>query len=295
MELTKEFIEKNTLTDQQVAAITGHYDNEVIPSIKKEYDGKANENAEGILTGAAKFAAEKLGVNIERNQGEKFGDYLQRISTVGLEAKQKELDNKDAELKEKLKNFDGSPDVKAALVIEQKKNDTLLKELADLEPLKGFDVKYKQSQEELSGMKLNVAFNMIKPNFPDTVNIYEAKARWAEFQKNVLEKHNIEIVDNEPMAIDKENIHKQVKLSALLEADVNIKELLKGRQQRGTNASSAELADIEGVPFKVPKNASSIEQSSLVREFLVKKLGDALHPDFSKEFEKILTKIKLSA
>ena len=295
MELTKEFIEKNALNDDQVAAITGHYDNEVIPSIKKEYDGKANENAEGILTGAAKFAAEKLGVSIERNQGEKFGDYLQRISIVGLEAKQKKLDDKDAELKEKLKNFDGSPDVKAALEIEQKKNDTLLKELADLEPLKGFDVKYRQSQEELSGMKLNVAFNMIKPNFPDTVNTYEAKARWEEFQKNVLIKHNIEIVDNEPMAIDKENIHKQVKLSALLEADVNIKELLKGRQQKGIGASSAELADIEGVPFKVPKNASSVEQSGLVREFLVKKLGDALHPNFSKEFEEILTKIKLSA
>ncbi len=295
MELTKEFIEKNAFNEEQVAAITGHYDNEVIPSIKKEYDGKANENAEGILTGAAKFAAEKLGVSIERNQGEKFGDYLQRISTVGLEAKQKELDDKDAELKEKLKNFDGSPDVKAALEIEQKKNDTLLKELADLEPLKGFDVKYEQSQKELGGLKLNVAFNMIKPNFPDTVNSYEAKARWEEFQKNVLEKHNIEIVDNEPMAIDKKNIHKQTKLSALLEADVNIKELLKGRQQRGTNASSSELADIEGVPFKVPKNASSIEQSSLVREFLVEKLGDALHPDFSKEFQEILTKIKLSA
>lgn len=56
MEFTQDFIESNGLEANQVEAITKYIDSEVKPSIKKEYDGVANKNAEGILTGASKYA-----------------------------------------------------------------------------------------------------------------------------------------------------------------------------------------------------------------------------------------------
>ena len=48
MELTKEFIESNKLSEDQVTAISGFgktfYDN-LVADTKKEYDGLANKNA----------------------------------------------------------------------------------------------------------------------------------------------------------------------------------------------------------------------------------------------------------
>jgi len=277
MDLTQDFIEANGLEANQVEAITKYIDSEVKPSIKKEYDGVANKNAEGILTGASKYAREAFGVEIDRDQGEKFGDYLKRISDAGLSSRLSDLKSKESELEDK------------------SKNDALLKQLAELEPLKGLDEKYKAASEQLSGLKLNVAFNSVKPNFPDTVNAYEAKAKWDEFKNDVLSNYTIELVDNEPIAIDKDNEHKRKPLKELLEANSNIGDLLKTRQQSGTGAKSADLIDVDGVPFKVPQGATSEEQSKMVREYLVEKLGSPLHKDFSKEMVDLLTKVKQSA
>lgn len=290
-----DFVKDNELSEKQVKAVSTLVNTDYIPTVKKEYDGKANENAEGILKGASEYGASKFGVELIRNQGEKWGDFLQRITDAGFSSKEKEYVDKSKELQDKLKNFKGDEEIKTALNDEKSKVDKLLAEVAKLEPLKGFDEKFKTATEELGTLKLSVAFNSLKPNFPDTVNEFEAKARWQEFKNGVLEKHTIEIVDGEPTAIDKENHHKIIKLSALLEADVNIKELMKGRHQLGTGGKPADLIDIKDVPFKVPKGASSEEQSKLTREFLVKKLGDPLHKDFASEFTKILTHIKKSA
>jgi hypothetical protein len=295
MDLTQDFIEANGLEANQVEAITKYIDSEVKPSIKKEYDGVANKNAEGILTGASKYAREAFGVEIDRDQGEKFGDYLKRISDAGLSSRLSDLKSKESELEDKLKNFKGSSELKEKYELELSKNDALLKQLAELEPLKGLDEKYKAASEQLSGLKLNVAFNSVKPNFPDTVNAYEAKAKWDEFKNDVLSNYTIELVDNEPIAIDKDNEHKRKPLKELLEANSNIGDLLKTRQQSGTGAKSADLIDVDGVPFKVPQGATSEEQSKMVREYLVEKLGSPLHKDFSKEMVDLLTKVKQSA
>ena len=53
------------------------------------------------------------------------------------------------------------------------------------------------------------------------------------FENSVLQGHNIEIIENIAYAIDKENPHKKVKLSELVDKDSAIQELLKGRQQKG--------------------------------------------------------------
>lgn len=292
MELNQEFIEANGLAENQVEAITKYIDSEIKPSIKKEYDGIANKNAEGILTGASNYAKEKLGVDIEREQGEKFGDYLQRISEAGLSSKAEQLKIKEAELGEKLKNFKGSDELKQKYEEQLSKNDALLKQIAELEPLKGLDEKYKQASEQLSGLKLNLAFNSVKPSFPETVNKYEAKAKWDEFKNSVLSSYDIELVDNEPIAIDKENEHKRKPLKDLLSENNEINELLKSRKVSGTGAKSADLIDVEGVPFKVPQGATNEEQSKIVKEYLVKKLGSSLHKDFSSQMVALLTKIR---
>jgi len=292
MELSKEFIEANGFEENQVEAITKYISNDLVPNLKKDYDGLANKNAEGILSGAAHYAKTAFGVDVDREQGEKFGDYLQRISDSGLSSKTEALKTKEAELEEKLKNFKGSDELKGKYEAQLSKNDELLKLVAELEPLKGLDEKYKEATEQLSGLKLKVAFNGVKPVFSKDVNAYEAKAKWDEFKSDVLSKYDIELVDGEPMAVDKDNVHAKRKLSELVGENANITELTKARSQGGTGAKSADLMDVEGVPFQVPKGATSEEQSKIVREYLVKKLGSTMHKDFSSEMMNLLVKVK---
>src|SRR5690606_29048736 len=121
----------------------------------------------------SKYAKEKFGVEAEREQGEKWGDYLIRISDSALTSKTQKLLEREKELEDKLKNFKGSDELKQKYEDALKKNDDLLKQVAELEPLKGFDEKYKQATEKLTLMQKEVAYNSIKPSFPDTVNKYE--------------------------------------------------------------------------------------------------------------------------
>lgn len=292
MEFTKEFIETNKLSEEQVTAVTGFVQSEVVPNIKKEYDTKANDNAEGILTGASKYAKEKFGVELDREKGEKFGDYLQRISDAGLSSKTEALKIKEAELEDKLKNFKGSDELKAKYEKQLKDNDDLLKKVAELEPLKGMDALLKEKDQELTGLKRTVAFNSVKPNFPDTVNKYEADAKWGEFVKGFDEKYNLELIDGEAYGVDKENHHKKVKLSEVVKTNENINELLKGRQQGGTGANPVDMKKVEGLPFDIPKDASSEDLTKVVREHLLVKLGSITHKDYAKEFAELYSKAK---
>lgn len=292
MEFTKEFIETNGLTEEQVTAVSGFVQSEIVPNIKKEYDTKANDNAEGILSGASKYAAQKFGVELEREKGEKFGDYLQRISDAGLSTKMQSLKTKEAELEEKLKNFKGSDELKEKYEKQLKDNDDLLKKVAELEPLKGMDALLKEKDQELTGLKRQVAFNSVKPSFPDTVNKYEANAKWGEFVKSFDEKYNLELIDGEAYGVDKENHHKKVKLSELVSADNNINELLKGRQQNGTGAKPANMKKVEGLEFDVPENATSEDLTKVVREHLLAKLGSITHKDYAQQFKELYNKAK---
>lgn len=295
MALTEDFIKELGITPEQAEKVNGYYDTNVIPELKKSWDGKANENAEGILSGASKYAQEKFGVELEREQGEKYGDYLTRIAEAGLSSKQQKLKEKEAELEEKLKNFKGSDEVKQQLLDSQKKNDDLLKQIAELEPLKGYDEKYNTATKELQGLKLEVSFTNVKPKFPENVNKYEAEAKWNEFKNGVLEKNTIELIDGISYAIDKENPHKKTKLSELVDGDGNLKELLQGRQQGGSGAKQVDFKKVEGIPFDIPQNASTEDISKLTKEHLVKKLGSVTHPNYSKEFLEILMKVQKSA
>lgn len=295
MELTKEFIEANKLEQPQVEAVTKFFSESVLPDLKKEWDGKANENAEGILSGAVKMATEKHGVKLEREQGEKWGDFLGRFSDTLISKEKQALTDKQKEIDEKLKNFKGGDEYKVQLEALQLEKDGLLKTLAELEPLKGLDEKYKEATDKLSGLKLEVSFNNVKPNFPEDANKYEVDAKWREFQQKILEKYDIEIVEGVPMAIDKENKYKQEKLSTLVETDENIKVLLQGRQQGGTGATPADMIEIKELPFKIKKGSSSEELSSQIRGYLAKKLNDVTSPQYATEFSKLYAIAKKSA
>ena len=294
MELTKEFIEANGLAEAQVEAIKGHIENEVVPNLKKEYEGKANENAEGILKGASKKASEQFGIDVERDQGEKWADYLSRISEKALSSKTEKLLLKEKELENKLKNFQGSDELKEKYEKQLQENDKLLKQVAELEPLKGMDTLLKDKDQELTGLKKEVAYSSVKPSFPDTVNKYEADAKWNELKSSIEEKYTIELIDGLPYGIDKENHHKKVKLSDLVNADNNIKELLKGRQQNGTGGKPVDLKDVEGIPFQIPVNATSEQLTTLVREHVLKELGDITHPEYAKKFQELYQKAKVA-
>ena len=272
MALSEQFIQENNLTPEQVTKIDGFYSTEVIPELKKGWDGKANKDAEGILTGAAKYAAEKFGVTVEREQGEKYADYLQRISDLSMKSKLDAFYQRETELEDKIKNFKGSDELKSQLEEIKNKNDDLLKKIATLEPLEGFDTKYKTAQEELKQLKDLVCFYEVTPDFPESVNKYESAAKWSEFRKNTKHQYNIERIDNIAYAIDKENPHKKVKLSELVDKDSAIQELLKGRQQKGNAAASVDSKKVDGIPFDVPVGADSVVLTELVQNYLTKKL-----------------------
>ena len=290
MAFTEEFIQEVGLQEDQVQKITSYYDSNVIPELKKDWDGKANANAEGILSGAANYAKEKLGINEDRQQGEKWADYFARISESALQSKTEMLTKKEQELEEKLKNFKGSDELKQKYENALADLDAYKQKVAKLEPLEGLDEKYKEATQKLTGLKKEVAYNSVKPNFPETVNKYEADAKWNEWKKGVEEKYNIELIDGKPFGIDKENEHKKIELSKLIEQDNNITELLKGRQQGGIGAKPADLREVEGLPFKIPATATKEEISTLVKEHVLKELGSITHKDYAKKFQELYIK-----
>lgn len=290
--LNDEFVQQHGLSEEQVSAISGYVANDYLPTVKKSWDDKANKNAEGILDGAAKYASQKFGVELQREQGEKFGDYLLRLTDKGFEKTKTELESKRTEIEEKLKNFKGDDEVKGQLQQFKVKNDELLKQVAELEKLKGYDEKYEQASSELSKFKKDFAFNGAKPNFPESVNQFEADHYWNEFKSKIEEKYNIEVVDNKAIAIDKENEHRRFDLKELVNADESLKRLTEGRKQGGTGADPANPIEVDDLPFTLNKGMDSTQVSKLVQEHLVKKLGSTTHKDYTKEFATLYAKAK---
>lgn len=284
MEFTKEFIEANGFNEDQTKVLSSYFSEESA-KIKLEYDGKANENAENILTGAATKIHTDTGV--ERERGEKIGDYIIRANAKFNESKISELTKVKSEYEDKIKNFKGSDETKAELTKAKEDNDKLLQKFADYETLKEKADKFEPLSNQYNSMKLEVAFSKVKPNFPDEVNKYEADVKWNALKNDILSKYDIEIVDGEAKAISKENKHSVVNLSDLVNKDENITILLKGRQQGGTGAKQANFTVVEGVPFKVPENATPTERTTLIREYLATQGVKQTSSNYATEFAKI--------
>jgi hypothetical protein len=275
-----------------VTAITKEVnDNEAV--LQKTWEGKANENAEGILHGAGKAVEELTGIKHEN--GVKIADYLKIASDGFLSGGKASLERSQKELDDKIKNAGTDEVLKAELLTSKEKIETLQKiEAEHSEWVKGdFKNLFEKSSGELSTMKKQVAFGKVKPKFADGVNEYEATTKWDNFETAIIAKYDIHL-DEKNIAhyADKENKFKTGLLSDLVKEDQEIQELVKGRQQLGLGAGKKPNVDIEGVPFKVPENATPTERQKAIKEYItgVDKIG-AFDPGYAAKFTEYNNKI----
>ncbi len=292
MDFTPEQIQKLGITDDQLKGL-----NEIIEpaiaDIKKEWDKKADTNAKNILDMVSKGVEEMTG--IKREKGQHHEDYLKVASESYVKGLKSSLERKQAELDEKIKN--GGDDLtkkeldaaKAELGRISAEIDKFKDKAAKYDEWEAADYKgkYEQSVQELTVLKLNTAFNNVKPVFSDSINKYEAKAKWDEFVKSVQDKNNIELdKDGVAWAVDKENEHKRVKLDSLVEKDKTIQDMAKGRQAIGFGKEGkGERVAVEGLPFKVEANASAVDVQNQIREYLAKDLKlDRSSKEYSVKF-----------
>lgn len=293
MEFTEDFVKEHALTPEQIAAVKA-FGSDYVAAQKKAWDDTqketGNQYANGIIDGVVGPIEAETG--LKREKGEKAADFLKRAAGSHLATKTKELDDLKAEYAEKIKNGGTDAALKTEIEAAKTEIDRLKKIEAEYEPIKGIKDQYDTATQELSALKLKVAFQGVKPTFPDSVNPYEAKAKWDEFMKETLDKYTIELKDDEPWAIDKENEHKRHKLSELADKDKSLQDLSQGRKQSGSGTTTVDLKTIEGVPFKVPSGATTEERSALIRKHIteVEKI-DVVSPEFSKKFAEYQSKI----
>lgn len=287
--LTEEVIAEIGISKEQVEKIKPLYENN-IADLKKDWDGKANTDAEKILDGAIAKIVEVT--KVPRNQGEKVAEYLERASTAHFATLETDLKNAKVEYDKKVKDFKGDEATKAELDKAKDELDKAKQQLADFDTIKEKAEKYETTVGELSGLKLQVAFQSVKPNFPDTVNEYEAKAKWDSFIADVKNKYTIELVDGEAVCKDKENEYKTIKLKDLVDKDEAISLLMQGRKQEGTKTTPKDFMKVEGVPFDVPKDATSESLTKLVREYLASQNIAVTSKDYTTKFQEIYNKAK---
>jgi hypothetical protein len=292
--ITQEVATTLSLSPEQIAGITPLYDGH-LANLKKEWDGKANTNAEGIINGALSKINEVT--KVARLEGEKAADYITRAGLASISEQKTNVSALELEYQNKLKEFKGDEATKLELQNAKTELDNAKKILADFDNIKAKADKYDETEQTLSKLKLQVSFSNVKPKFPDIVNAYEAKAKWEEFKNSVLEKYEIQLVDGEAIAVDKTNNYTNIKLSELVKNDKNITELLAERQQAGTGArASGNDKSIEGLPFKVPQDAktNTSERAKVISEQLTKEGIAVLDPNYTKKFAEYNLKIMQS-
>lgn len=280
MEFQEDQIVDLGLNEDQVLklqSLTSDYEAE----LKQSWDGKANSDAEAILQGAADKVEALTG--IKRDQGVKIADYLGIASESYVKGSKSSYEAKIAELDEKIKNGKPDPILQQQLDEAKSKLDVFLQKEAKFEDWEKNDWKgkYEQASTELSNYKLNAAFGSIKPNFPDTVNAYEAKGRWNEFVEDVKSNYDIKEDGGEYIAVSKENVHKVYKLKDLLEKNDAILELSKGRKIDGIGSKAKDKIKIDGVPFEIPENANASERTKAIKEYIT---GELKLPHTSREY-----------
>ena len=203
--INEEFIKTNELSETQVTAINKAGDDH-IATLQNTWQGKANEDAEGILHGATKAVQDLTGITHEK--GQKIAEYLKQAGDNYLSGGKASLERSQKDLDEKIKNAGTDEVLKAELVSSKEKIEALQKiEAEHSEWVKGdFKNLFEKSSGELSTMKKQVAFGKVKPKFADGVNEYEATTKWDNFETAILEKYEIRLDDKKiPHYFDKEN------------------------------------------------------------------------------------------
>lgn len=258
-------------------------------TLKKDWDGKANTDAEAILQGAADSVETLTG--IKREQGVKIKDYFTIAGESYAKGAKQSYDNKVIELDKKIKEGSTDPLVKKELEDTKLKLDALQQKEALFTDWEKNDWKgkFETADQELSSYKLNASFNAIKPTFPDTANVYEANGRWNEFVVKTKAEY---IINEDGTVVSRENKHVTTTLKALLEKDTALSDFAKGRQATGMETGAKAKVKIEGVPFDVPKNATASERTKAIQEYItgdlkISRMAPEYAPKFA-EYNKIL-------
>ena len=293
MLLTKEVIEAQKLDENQVKAIDAAISDEVATE-KKGFDTKANDDAEAIIQGAMEKTITLTG--IQRDPKEKYADYLGRVGvlhiTSQVTSEKKKFDDATTALDQKIK--DSKPDelIAGKLADMTEKHDNLQKKEAEYDRVTGgdFETKLQTEQQKNASLSEGMAFGGVKPNSPDTVNQYEAVAKWDEFKAQTLKDWNLEFDENHvPICVSKENKHKNIKLSDLVEKDEKITALKTGRNLKGFEKNTdVDLITIDKVPFKVPANATGPQKAKVIRQWLLEDRTPSLtrmSKQYAKEYE----------
>jgi hypothetical protein len=292
MELNKELIEKIGLSDIQVSEINSVTATN-IAELKKDWDGKANKDAEAIIEGAGKATVELTG--IQREQGQKWADYLGTSSAQYVEGSLSAEKAKLEKLRGELKDSSGDATIKAELDDFKLKYDELQKNEAEYKRLKdgNYEELYTTLLERNTTTELRNAFVGVKPNFPDSVNKYEADAKWSAFVDDIKDKYIIEFDDNNvAVAIDKNNKHMVLKLADIIEKDEGIQSLAKGRQQKGVGHTEA-TETVDGIPFPINPKASNQEHQKQLKDYLTTELKlDKMSSEYATKFAELWVKIK---
>lgn len=286
--ITEEIKTTLNLSDEQIAGLKPVHES-FIAEQKKAWDTKANTDAEGILSGAAAKIEEVT--SIKRNQGEKLADFYVRAGNEFLTNQKTEVENLKTEYAQKLKDFNGGDATKAELEKAKKDLDDALIKLADYDDLKAKADKYEPLETEYKTLKDKVFFQNEKPTFPDTVNPYEAEAKWNKFVNDFNEKWEKTFDESEKsVAVSKENPHLKKDLKELINADENLKTLLTGRNQQGTGAKPGhKVGDLE---ITLPENPSSEDKSKAINEYLDKLGISKMSKERTKKFAEILSKVE---
>ena len=299
--LTPEFITAQKLSPEQVTAIGEVITNDIAEE-KKTYDGEANRNAELIIEGAVKVVEAKTG--IQREKGQKAADYITFAAEKHIEGKlataNAAVEKKQKELDELIKNGAGDAALKSKNEQLATALDNLQKKEAEFDRVKtgDFENLYNTLKTENLTLKQTTAFNSVKPQFPDTVNKYEADVKWSNFVTKIKNGYDIEFDERGPIAISKENKHKIFPLADLVAKDEEIKTLTTGMQRRGTGADPKKEINVKDVPFPVPENATPAERQKAITDYLLndykKPNGDKItrtSPEWSKLFAEYNTKL----
>jgi hypothetical protein len=293
MELTKEVIEAQKLSDDQVSVLNKFgTDSEslLVANAKKEYDGKANTDAEAILHGATESIVKLTGRKHEA--GVKVEDYFKSAWDDHSKSQMTVIENKQKELDDKIANAEkGGNEVLAGEFksLKAKFDDLQVKE-AEFDRIADgdFEKKFTDLSTQHSGLLERQSFQSVKPSFDDKVNAYEVDAKWANFIKTTLETNHIKMVDGVAKAIDKDNEHKITDLKDLVEKDTDLKELAQGRSQEGPNGDPTKFAKITGVPFDVPEDSktNTAARTAAIKDHLAKEGIPSMDDRFVGEFKK---------
>ncbi len=290
MELEEGFIKDNGLSAEQVTAINTNN--------KASFDtlsSKANVDAEKILQGAAQYANSAAGLDLKRDQGEKYGDYLNRIGDQSMSSRSEKIAAQETEWSEKIKNFKGNEALQGEYNSLKEQSDVFKRKAVEFDEWSaaGYKDKAESSSKELVSLKQTIAFGGAKPNFPDSVNKYEADAKWREFKAGFLDKYTLHL-DEYGNAIGKakDNEFDIVKLSDLVGKDATLTGLLKGTSG-GLSTAPAKEKKIDGVPFAVSEGMTSQDITQKVTDYLVgeRKLNE-FSDEFASEFQKYYALVK---